>query len=406
MAVNTAGASLARPRRGREWRFVLLGMIAFILAGCGGGSFGGLFKDDSPAEPDNPGLPSISSGGTKVALLLPLSAQGETREIAKALKQAAELALVDNGNSGIALLTKDTGGSAAGAKAAAEAAMGEGAKLILGPLLAPEVTAVSPAARARGVSVVAFSSVSSTAGSGTFLMSFLPEEEVSNVVRYAASKGLRNIAALYPANPYGDAVQRALVRSTQANGGTVAAAERYARESGALDIPAAKISAAIVNSSRNIQALMIPEGGAILKSLSDALASHSVDPKSVKILGTGLWDDRVTPSTPIAQGGWYAGVSPDLLASFESKYSSSYGVKPPRIASLAYDAVSLAINLAKAGDFSAGAIANPSGFQGQNGLFRFRQSGLIQRGLAILQMTPSGPQVVAPAPDRFGAGSS
>jgi branched-chain amino acid transport system substrate-binding protein len=401
MAVNRAEASLARPTR----RVILLGSVALTLGACGGG-FGGLFKDDSPAEPDNPGLPSISSGGTKVALLLPLTAQGETRDIAKALKQAAEMALVDNGNSGIALLTKDTGGSASGAKAAAEAAMNEGAKLILGPLLAPEVSAVSPVARARGVSVVAFSSVSSTAGSGTFLMSFLPEEEVSNVVRYAASKGIRNIAALYPANPYGDTVQRALVRSAQANRGTVAAAERYTRESGALDIPATKISTAIVDRSRDIQALMIPEGGAILKSLSDALASHSVDPQSVKILGTGLWDDKVTPSTSIAQGGWYAGVSPVLVASFESKYSSSYGVKPPRIASLAYDAVSLAINLTKAGDFSAGAIANPSGFQGQNGLFRFRQSGLIQRGLAILQMTPSGPEVLAPAPDRFGAGSS
>jgi ABC-type branched-subunit amino acid transport system substrate-binding protein len=403
MAVNGAHTTLARPTR----RVILLGSVALTLGACGGGSgFGGPFKDDSQPEPESPGLPDISAAGTKVALLLPLTAQGETRDIAKALKQSAEMALVDYGGGGVALLTKDTGGSASGAKAAAEAAMGEGAKLILGPLLAPEVSAVSPVARARGISVVAFSSVSATAGNGTFLMSFLPEEEVSNVVRYAASKGVRNIAALYPANPYGDTVQRALVRATQANRGTVAAAERYNRERGALDLPATKISAAIADSSRNIEALMIPEGGAILKGLSDALAAHSVTSQSLKILGTGLWDDRVTPSTPIAQGGWYAGVSPDLVASYESKYSSSYGVKPPRIASLAYDAVSLAINLSKSGDFSAGAIANPSGFQGQNGLFRFRSNGLIQRGLSILEMTSSGPQVIAPAPERFGSGSS
>jgi ABC-type branched-subunit amino acid transport system substrate-binding protein len=113
----------------------------------------------------------------------------------------------------------------------------------------------------------------------------------------------------------------------------------------------------------------------------------------------------VTPSTPVAQGGWYAGVSPDLVARFESKYSSSYGGKPPRIASLAYDAVSLATNLARSGDFSASAIANPDGFQGQNGIFRFRQNGLIQRGLSILEMTSSGPQVIAPAPERFAGGS-
>ena len=43
-------------------------------------------------------------------------------------------------------------------------------------------------------------------------------------------------------------------------------------------------------------------------------------------------------------------------------------------------------------------------FQGQNGLFRFRSNGLIERCLSILEMTPSGPQVAAQAPSRFGAG--
>ena len=106
----------------------------------------------------------------------------------------------------------------------------------------------------------------------------------------------------------------------------------------------------------------------------------------------------------IAQGGWYAGVSPDLVERFNSKYSGAYGSEPPRIASLAYDAVSLASGLARKGDFSTTAITDAAGFQGQNGLFRFRQDGLIERGLAILEMTANGPEVVAQPPIRFGAG--
>ena len=92
-----------------------------------------------------------------------------------------------------------------------------------------------------------------------------------------------------------------------------------------------------------------------------------------------------------------------LVKHFEDHYSSTYGSKPPRIASLAYDGVSLAIGLAKHGGFTAAAITASDGFQGQNGLFRFREDGLIQRSLSILQMTPSGPEVVEPAPARFGA---
>jgi ABC-type branched-subunit amino acid transport system substrate-binding protein len=402
MAVDTAEASLARPTR----RVILLASVSFALSACGGGGgggFGDLFKDDSSPEPDNIGLPGVG-GGTKVALLLPLTGSGAN--VGPALKQSAEMALIDSKDSGISLITKDTGSTASGARAAAEAALNEGAKLVLGPLFASEVSSVSQVARSRGINVIAFSSASSVAGSGTFLMSFLPEEEVANVVRYAAANGYRNVASLYPASEYGDAAHRALVRSAQARGGVVAAAERYTRETAALDLPATKIAAAIADSSRGITALFIPEGGSLLKSLSDALESHSVTPQTIKVLGTGLWDDRVTPSTPIAQGGWYAGVSPDLVARFESKYSSTYGGKPPRIASLAYDAVSLAVNLARSGNFSAAAITNPDGFQGQNGLFRFRQNGLIQRGLSILEMTPSGPRVIAAAPDRFGSGSS
>src|SRR4029079_2712207 len=70
-------------------RSALAGLaVALLFSGCGGGGGGG-------------GLPSGSSitGATgtsvKVALLLPIGAAGSTQGVAKALKQAAELALFD-----------------------------------------------------------------------------------------------------------------------------------------------------------------------------------------------------------------------------------------------------------------------------------------------------------------------
>ena len=45
-----------------------------------------------------------------------------------------------------------------------------------------------------------------------------------------------------------------------------------------------------------------------------------------------------------------------------------------------------------------------AGFRGQNGLFRFRDNGLVERALSILEMTVNGPRVLQPAPDKFGAG--
>jgi ABC-type branched-subunit amino acid transport system substrate-binding protein len=384
-----------------EWRSLLMAVLALMLAACGGGlDMGSLFKDSADQQ-----APQIAPQARKVALLLPLSASGETQRVAAAMKQAAELALVDAGNPGITLITKDTAGSPAGAQAAAQAAINEGAELILGPLLSTEVQAVKPIAEGRGINVVAFSSVSSVAGQGTFLLSFIPEEEIAGIIRYAASKGHRRIAVLLPKTQYGANVEQALMRSASSSGVVIAAAERYSREAITDGDPARKMAQVVTDQAHNIDALLIPEGGQQLRSLAVILAQNGVDPQKVKILGTGLWDDGLTPSTPLAQGGIYAGVAPETIQRFEQRYSTSYGSKPPRIASLAYDGVSLAIALAKRGDFTAAAISAPEGFQGQNGLFRFRQDGLIERGLSILQMTPSGPEVIEPAPNRFPAAS-
>jgi ABC-type branched-subunit amino acid transport system substrate-binding protein len=381
-----------------QWRFVLLGLMALMLGACANSKMADMFND---AGVKGEQLTRQAATGRKVALLLPLSASGETKRIAQAMKQAAELALTDTGG-GVTLITKDSGGSATAAQTAAQAALDEGAEIILGPLLAPEVQAVKNIAQGRA-NVIAFSSVSGVAGQGTYLMSFLPEEEVANVVRYAAKQGKRSLALLYPQTQYGSNVQQALNRQAGSSRVQVAAAQPYARGQ-ASAAAAQRIAQDINDSSRAVDALLIPEGGDALRSLSATLEQNGITPEKVTILGTGLWDDSVTRETPIAQGGWYAGVAPDLVDSFNSKYSGVYGSEPPRIASLAYDAVSLAAGLARKGDFSTAAITDAGGFQGQNGLFRFRQDGLIERGLAILEMTSGGPQVVAQPPSRFGAG--
>ena len=400
MAATIEPFAIGLKQSGRwPWRFVLLGLVSLMLAACTSSKMSDMFND---AGVKGEQLSQQAASGRKVALLLPLTAPGETKRIAQAMKQAAELALTDTGGSGVTLLTKDSGGSASTAQAAAQAALNEGAELILGPLLAPEVQAVKAVTQGRA-NVIAFSSASNVAGEGTYLMSFLPEEEVANVVRYAASQGKRSVALLYPQTQYGSNVQAALDRSAGASGIKIAAAQPYAR--GQSSAAAAQRIAQDVNDpTRGVDALLIPEGGEALRTLSGALEQSGITAQKLTVLGTGLWDDNVTRATPIAQGGWYAGVSPELVERFNSKYSGAYGSNPPRIASLAYDAVSLAAGLARQGDFSSAAITNSAGFQGQNGLFRFRSNGLIERGLSILEMTSNGPQVVAQPPSRFGAG--
>lgn len=391
-------------------RASLFAACAVSLAGCGV-SMDGFLGDSGPRQPQ-PGtgadVAGVNQQGIKVGLLLPLSASGDSARIARAMKQAAELAMFDSGDPGIVLVTKDTRGSADGARQAARDALAEGAQLVLGPLFSSSVQAVAPVARQQNVPVIAFSSASSVAEPGVYLMSFPPEQEVASVTRYAVSQGHRNIAALIPQSQYGRTVEQALTDAARSEGGRVVAVEQFERTQASVADPASRIASVVADPGRDVQALMIAEGGSLLRSIGAALNSAGVSGSSVQTLGTGLWDDQTVRTTDIAIGGWYAGVSPELVSRFDQKYSSNYGNSPPRLASLAYDAVSLAIAMARAPEgerFSTGQITDSEGFQGMNGLFRFRSSGQIERGLAILEVTASGPRVVQSAPGRFtGAG--
>jgi branched-chain amino acid transport system substrate-binding protein len=392
----------------------LITLLLVSACSTGGVSVGSLFSDDKPEagnaqQQDQQTAPFGSATGepVKVAILLPLSASGQTAVIGKALKNAAEAALLDSGSQNIQLITKDTQGNADGARTAVNAALNEGATLILGPLLSAEVQAISPIARQRNVPVIAFSSVAGVAGNGVYLMSFLPGEEVSNLVRYAAKQGIRNIAAMVPQSAYGSTAENALNQAVAAYGARVVALDRYPRSSAGVASTSQAVAGKIANSTNDIQGLFLPEGGAMLANAGNGLSAAGVSSGKVRMLGTGLWDERSTSNVQLVSGGWYAGVSPSLIARFSQRYQQAYGNTPPRLASLAYDAVSLAVIVtrkAPGGRVSAQAITNPEGFKGVNGLFRFRPTGLVERGLSILEVTPTGPREVSPAPNRFTAG--
>jgi ABC-type branched-subunit amino acid transport system substrate-binding protein len=136
------------------------------------------------------------------------------------------------------------------------------------------------------------------------------------------------------------------------------------------------------------------------------LTAGGVNTRRIQLIGTGLWDDPRIFAEPGAQGGWYAAPEPAGYRAFSGRYRQRYGQDPLRPATLAYDAVSLVAALVKTqgpARFSEEILTNPSGFAGIDGVFRFRPDGTNQRGLAVMRVTTSGPQVISPAPKVFSA---
>ena len=343
----------------------------------------------------------------RVALLLPLS--GGNAAIGRDLLDAAQLALFDAASARLELAPRDTGGTPEGAREAAESALQSGARIILGPLFGTSVRTAAAAVRARGVPIVAFSTDRAVAGNGVYLLGIMPHQQVERAIAFAARRGLGRYAALVPADAYGDTVLDALQRASGRHGGAVVRVERYAPHGGEWREPVLRLAAfgrrpGDMPGAPPFDAVFIPQGGPALRRIAPLLAYHDIDPGEVRFIGTSLWEAPDLGREPSLVGGWFAAPPPAESAAFLARFAEIYGRRPPRIVTLAYDAVALAAALAEAPggpDFSPAALAHRSGFAGVDGVFRFRPDGIAERGLAVVEVEADGLRVVGPAPRTF-----
>jgi branched-chain amino acid transport system substrate-binding protein len=398
--------SAALPTRRRS----LAGLMAAagaLLAGCSGNSsyFSSLpsFSSTPQAQSAQPvAEATIGTGQVKAALILPLSAGANAGLAGQAMRNAAEMALAEFNSPNIQLLVKDDGGTAEGARQAAQQALDEGAEIIVGPLFAQSVGVVGQIARTRNIPVIAFSTDANVASRGVYLLSFLPESDVQRIVQYAASTGKRSYAALIPDNPYGTVVEAAFRQDVARRGGQIVAIERYPHDKAAMTTPVKNVAQV----TGRADAIFIPDGGDTVPDVIQALSANGLT-KKIQFLGTGLWgDDPRINATAALDGGWYAAPDAAGFRNFSARYAARFKQQPVRTATLAYDAVALIAALVKTQGpqrFSPEVLTNPSGFSGIDGLFRFRPDGTNERGLAVLRVTPSGPQTISAAPRSFGA---
>lgn len=386
--------------------------------------------------PPAPGDTTAVFEGVRVAFLVPLS--GPNAALGKALLDAAQLAVFEVGDDNFILLPRDTGGTAEGAAAAAEAAIAAGARLILGPIFGSTVPAVAAKAQAAGINVLSFSNDLSVAGPGVFVMGVPPRAQIDRVMTFAASRGLTRFGALLPNNSYGVAVENAMRQTAEKVAGQISVIERYdpattdaspvvrrlasyetrranlqqqRRELEARDDEASKQALRRLEGFDTLgevhfDALVLPDFGDRLLSIAPLLPYYDVDPSRIRFLGTSLWDDIRVTREPALIGGWFAAPPPEAREPFNKRYREVYGRDPPRLATIAYDATALAAVLARSEDgpdFSVEAITNPVGFAGMDGIFRLLPDGSIERALAVLEVRRNAFRTVSPAPETFEA---
>ncbi|HVV93533.1 MAG TPA: penicillin-binding protein activator [Hyphomicrobiales bacterium] len=377
----------------------LAGCTSFGDTGVGGGTVAAAAPPTAAPPPGD----VIGQGPVKVALILPLGASGTTAAVGRSMRNAAQLAVAEFNNPQIQVMVEDDQATPQGGQAAAQQAVQQGASLILGPVFAASVAAAGQVARPANIPIIAFSTDANVARPGVYLLSFLPKSDVDRMVTYAASRGRHSFVALLPEGAYGTVVGGALQQAVPQAGGRVVAIERYdARDRASMQAAVQRIAGA----AKEADAIFLPDAGDTVPTLVGMLNAAGVDTHRALVMGTGQWnnDPRIT-TAPVMAGAVFPAPDAAGFQAFSQRYQAKFGSAPVRTATLAYDAVLLAAALTQTQQgpdrFSQGILTNPSGFQGIDGIFRFRADGTNERGLAVMQVGHGGAQVVSPAPRSF-----
>ncbi len=341
---------------------------------------------------------TLSQGANgKIAILLPLT--GAQSAIGQSMLNAAQMALFDINDNGFELLTFDTKGTTNGATESVNQAAAEGAKLIIGPLLADNVRAAGMAAGRYNLQVIGFTTDSSVIGGNVMTLGILPFDQGKRMAQYASKAGLNRVAIITTNNSYARSVISAF--EAEATRQNITITDKLALRT---QNDSARTVQILKANEANYDAIFMPIGDPQLSVITRALAEQNLSPTTKPWLGAGLWDDAAIRTNPYISGAKYTAPSSNQRNAFERQYKSVYGQSSHRLASLAYDATALSAILLKQNNqtISRQSVMNPNGFAGTDGIFRFLSNGAPERGLAIHQIGSGGrTTIIDRAPSSF-----
>lgn len=309
-----------------------------------------------------------------MALLVPLT--GTHAALGLSMQRAAMLPQSGTAEDKPVLRVFDTAGTPAGAAAAARQALKAKAGMVLGPLTSAEVPAVVQVVGGR-VPVLSFSNDPALGNTGAFRFGITPSQSTQAILRYARSRGVRNVLVVGD----GGAWSTASIDAAKAMEPELGITVRSVTVAPGTPLPSAGEPA---------DAVLVPGGGATLLAAARALRSAGV-----QLLATFQGVDYRPESLAALEGAWIASPDPDGFETFAGAYAARNGGRPGTIAALAYDATTIARQLRAADQLNREGLLGEAGFECATGAVRFRTDGSCARSFAILLAERDGYTKVA-----------
>lgn len=393
-----------------KFRIILFLLIGVFLVGCQTQKRERFPWRDMISTADMQSAPSV-----RAAVLLPLS--GKSAVMGQAFQNSSMMALQEQQDSPLELMFFDTKGTPEGTIQAWKNAQAQTPTLIIGPIFSAELEALKKETPA--VPILSFATDNTLMESGVYTMGVLIPNQIDRLVRHMCLADQKKIAVLGPEDKTGELTMNVLTEAVQqCLNMELTKISLYEPDTVNLAPAVLKIAPKPVNPKKknltleekeildtpiedriDFDALFIFEDGARLQQVVSLLSYYDVTPKVVPFYGLANWQS-VQDKGLI--GGYFAATPLSKADKFSNRYQNLFGEKPPRISSLAYDAVSLISLLAERQALTTDSLLQDNGFNGVNGRFRLRHDGTNERLLEIFQIQPKHRlKSVADVPEKF-----
>lgn len=359
-------------------------------------------------------MPKKAPGIMRIALLVPTS--GSNTVLGGELQRGAELALFSLRNRQVELLVFDTAGDGAGI-AAREAVQAE-ADIIVGPLFSDAVVPARQVAAQAGVPMLALSNNTEIAARGSWLLGYMPEQQVDLLLGHALTTGRNKVGIIASSDAFGQRLARharkrlAQFGITPEDFVTLTPAQLADEDSlksavksftgyqppeddeeapASFELPPPRFDAVLFAGSADFALRTAP-----------VLAYYDADPERVLYLGNAQWNQRRILMEPSLQGGLFTSRPTDRDEAFNALWASAWDGRPGALARLSFDAMAMAAILAgqQRAEWNA-ALQDGSGFNGFSGAYRLLPGGGNQRAFEIREISGGVSTVLQAAPDKI-----
>ena len=372
-------------------------------------------------------LPEKAPDTLRIALLVPVS--GPHALLGAELRRGAEMALFAIGDHRLELLVFDSaaepvpsanGVPIRGAAIAAQQAVDADVDIIIGPLFSDAVMPARAIADRHQIPMLLLSNNVGVSGPNSWLMGYVPEQQLDLVLAHAIAQGANKFAVLAQDSAFGVRLQQHAETRLSAFGfpilesriltpaeladetalkSAIKAFTRYRENSDDSDdptiLPEPAYDAVIFAGDANFALRTAP-----------VLAYYDIGSDRVAYLGNSLWKQSQLLMEPSLQNSVFAARPSASDTEFTALWTQTWDDNPGLLARLSFDALAMIGLLARDKPVVAEidwprSLTDANGFSGFSGAFRLLPDGTNLRAFELRQIVDGSPTLLVQAPDKL-----